>query len=112
MKALTYLTILIVLLLGFSIIIKRHHYVRQADSCLYARKIALKKQTTHYIPQCTLLGHYFIKQCKRDKKTCFCVNKKGGPIANTQHGSNPNTDSHPACTLNWFYEHYRSLQNH
>lgn len=109
MKYIIYFLVLLVLILAFTVMIKRQHYARQPGTCLYVRKALLNKQPKtedQYIPKCTSFGAYVPQQCDEVRNTCWCVTPAGKKIIGTQTtGGEP-----PACRLGWFSKFYRQLQ--
>lgn len=110
MKHIFYIIILLILIVIFGVVIKRHHYGADANSCLSVRKNTLAqtpKSENAYIPQCTIFGNYIPQQCNQNTGECWCVTTDGKPIAGTQ----TTTGQQPAaCPINWFYRYYRQLQ--
>ncbi len=110
MKHIFYIIVLLILIVIFGIMIKRHHYGEQSDSCLSVRKALLAqtpKSENTYIPQCTIFGNYISQQCNQNTGECFCVTHEGKPVVGTQTSGNQQPAS---CPLSWFYRYYRQLQ--
>ena len=110
MRQVIIVILLIFLIFGFSVMLKRNHGMRKEGSCLYVRGQMLKqpiKSQGEYIPQCTLYGHYFQQQCDDSSSTCWCVDKLGAKIDGTDQaiGQQPQ-----ACRLSWLSSLYRRMQ--
>ena len=101
MKHIVYILILLLLIIIFGIMIKRHHYAEQPNSCLNVRK------TGNTLPQCTIFGGYLKQQCNKSTGECWCVTPEGQEIAGTktQNGLQPE-----ACPMGWFDRFYQQLQ--